>query len=96
MTRDDLIATIEERYPDAQIILADGFEDAFVGIAERCASPHVAIYDYDRMLNVLVQRDGMTEEEADEFLQFNVLGAYVGEGTPWYITYRLRETPSER
>ena len=93
MTRDELIAEIEERYPDAEIILADGFEDAFVGIAERCASPHVAIYDYVRMVDVLVKRDGMTEEEADEFLQFNVLGAYVGEGTPWYLTHRAGEKP---
>lgn len=46
---------------------------------------HVAVYDYDKCVEVLVARDGMTHEEADEFLSFNTLGAYVGENGPLYI-----------
>jgi hypothetical protein len=32
-----------------------------------------------------MERDGMTEEEAIEFFEFNVVGAYVGGGTPVYV-----------
>lgn len=33
------------------------------------------------------ERDGMTAEEADEFLSFNTLGAYVGENGPVYVRF---------
>jgi hypothetical protein len=35
-----------------------------------------------------VERDGMSETEAEEYLHFNVLGAYVGEQTPWFVTVK--------
>ena len=85
MTRDD-IAALAEEYGLEDALLADGFEDAFIGFAERCASEPVAVYDYRRAVKVLTERDGMSEEGAEEFLQFNVLGAYVGERTPWFLT----------
>jgi len=33
----------------------------------------------------MVARDGMTEEEAIEYFEFNVTGAWVGEGTPAFV-----------
>ena len=90
MTREELVESLSESlsgYED--ILLADGFEDAFVGIAERCGSQPVAVYDYEKAVQVMVQRDGATEEEAREYLDFNVLGGYVGEQTPWFITHRV-------
>ena len=50
---------------------------------------HVAVYDINKCIEVLVDRDGMSHEEADEFLSFNTLGAFVGENGPIYI----RTTP---
>lgn len=85
MTRDE-ICDLAESHGLEDALLADGFEDAFIGFAERCASEPVAVYDYGRAIKVLVDRDGMGEEEAEEYLQFNVLGAYVGERTPWFLT----------
>ena len=66
--------------------LADGFEDAFLGICEVYGRLPTAVYDKDKCLEILVQRDGMTDEEAMEFFEFNVAGAWVGEGTPAYLT----------
>ena len=40
------------------------------------------VYDYDKMINVLVTRDSMTYEEAEEYLDFNVIGAWIGDTTP--------------
>lgn len=92
MTRDDLITQLEDY--GAEVILADGFEDALIGIGERCASVPVAIYDYQKAVEILCARDGMAEDAAEEFMQFNVLGAYVGEATPWFVTWKIsrRET----
>jgi len=83
MTRDELRALVAEENPDAY--LADGFEEAFVGFARRCGQPTLAVYDVDKCVVILVERDGMTYEEAREFLEFNSIGAWVGENTPvWF------------
>lgn len=74
------------------VILADGFEDAFIGIAERCAHNPVAVYDYERCVQTLMRRDGMTDEEACEWMEFNVLGTYVGDQTPWFLRLSLVES----
>lgn len=86
MTRYELMELLQEDYEE--VLLADGFEDAFVGIASRCASKDVAVYDLDRAVEVMVSRDGITHEEAMEYISFKVLGAYVGERTPWFITWK--------
>jgi hypothetical protein len=36
------------------------------------------------MIDILMFRDNMTVEDAIEYLEYNVFGAYVGEGTPIY------------
>jgi hypothetical protein len=69
--------------PDA--LLADGLEGAYVGYTVNQHHAIVAVYDYEKCVEILVQRDGMTDEEADEFLQFNTLGAYVGENGPLFF-----------
>jgi hypothetical protein len=72
-----------EHNPEA--LLADGFEAAFVGIAHRCGQPTLAVYNYELGLTVLVERDGMSEEEAIEWMDFNVLGAWAGPHTPLWL-----------
>jgi hypothetical protein len=69
---------------DEEILFADGFEDALIGIAYQFGSPGVACYDWDKCLEKL-QTDGMTPEEAEEFFEFNVIGAYIGEYTPVFV-----------
>lgn len=48
----------------------------------RCSKDSLAVYDYEKMVRVLMRRDKMGREEAEEYLDFNVVGAWVGEGTP--------------
>jgi len=64
---------------DEDILYADGFEEAFMGIARSCGAHPKACYDYDKCIEILVLRDGMSEEDALDFFEFNVAGAYVGE-----------------
>jgi hypothetical protein len=78
-----------------EALLADGFEDAFVGMAERCGQPSLAVYDADKCLDVLMQRDGMSYDEAVEFFNFNTLGAWVGEMTPLFLWGRDVDPPCD-
>ena len=66
-------------------LLADGLEDAFIGFFQRINEPRIAVYDYEKCIQILMERDNMDEDEADEYLQFNTVGAWVGEGTPAFI-----------
>jgi hypothetical protein len=68
---------------DENVLLADGFDDAFVGIGRQFGRP-IAVYDRFECIEILI-RDGMSEEEAEEYFQFNVEGAYVGENTPIFL-----------
>lgn len=68
-----------------EILLADGLEDAFMGVTINTHHAHVAVYDYDKCVETLMRRDGMTYEEADEFLEFNTVCAYVGPFSPLYF-----------
>ena len=67
---------IEEQYPD--VLLADGFNEALIGMATRCGSPTVAVYDEDKVIELL-EKQGMSSCEAREYFDFNISGAYVGE-----------------
>jgi len=66
-----------------ECLIATGFDDALIGMTE--GMNPVAVYDYWECINCLVRQDGMLWEEAVEFMDFNVLSAYVGEKTPVYI-----------
>ena len=84
MTKQSKISTerweeLMEQYDGC--LMADGFEEALIGFGTRFNSP-VTIYDSNKCLDILVERDGMTYEEAQEHMNYNVLGAYVGEETP--------------
>jgi len=68
-----------------EALKADGFDAAIVGTGCRNGQPTLLVYDEDKVLDILVRRDGMTYEEAIEFYEFNVKGAWVGPGTPiWF------------
>jgi len=84
---------LEERWPHDldKILLADGYEDAFLGVVESFGTAPKACYDYNKCLDILMtdgdfpSQTGMTYDEAVEYLEFNVTQAYVGEHTPAFI-----------
>ena len=67
-----------------EALYADGFEEALIGTGTRF-NYEVAIYSFAKCLDVLVTRDEMSYEDAEEYMYFNVLGAYVGENTPIFL-----------
>ena len=76
---------IEEEFDEGVALKADGFDEAIIGSAERCGLPIMVAYDWDKCVDILRARDGMSLEEAIEFMNFNVTGAYMGEGTPVFV-----------
>jgi hypothetical protein len=74
------IDQLHEMYPDLELLQADGFDDAIIGIEPLSGK---VIYDIDKMVIVL-NREGLSSEEAIEYLDYNVLNAYVGENNENY------------
>jgi len=77
------IDEIAELNPEA--MMADGFDDAILGMCIQFGDEPVVAYDYEKCLNVLIERDGMSRTDAIDFMGFNVIGAYVGLNTPVFI-----------
>ena len=76
---------MEEEF-ESEALLADGFEEALIGIGIQFNN-EVAVYDYEKCVKVLMERDKMELGEAIEYMDYNVLGAYVGENTPVFIAF---------
>ena len=71
-------------YFDEPVILANGYELAFLGCGYSFNGSY-AIYSLNNCLEILMQRDGMTFDEAEEFFEFNVIGAFVGDRMPVFL-----------
>ena len=76
---EELKETIAQHNPEA--LFADGHDHAIMGYA----TDGRVIYSVDQIICGLMNRDGMTKEEADEFFSFNIECAYVGDYTPIYM-----------
>ncbi len=66
------------------MLKADGFDDAIIGIGSRCGKPDIIVYDVNKCIKILINQN-MTEEEARDYFDFNVVGAWVGEETPIFV-----------
>ena len=73
-----MLVDIDE-YAEGAVLLT-GLEDAIIGIVEDFGSPGKKIlYSKRKILNILQERDLMTESEAEEYYDYNILGLYAGE-----------------
>lgn len=63
----------------------DGYDDAIIGPAmvwtEDGNLRDVLVYDGEGIRQILMKRDGMSFEDAREFIEFNIEGAYMGPHT---------------
>lgn len=53
------------------------YDTALIGVTE----DNRAVYDYRKMVLWLMENDGMTEEEAEEWISYNTIGALPNEGS---------------
>jgi len=69
----------------SEIIFFDGFDEAIIGICKRYGQNPIVAYDYEKCIDILLVGDEMSREEAEEYFEFNVSGAYVGASTPCFL-----------
>lgn len=69
---------ILKNYED--LLIAYGYDDAIVGVS----SKEIVVYSINKIVEILMA-EGMTDEEALEFFEYNIEGSYVGEKTPIYM-----------
>jgi hypothetical protein len=60
------------------------FDHAILGVVFGFGQEPAVLYDEAPVLAAMVA-DGMTEEEAEEWFEFNTIGSYLGEATPRFL-----------
>ncbi len=68
--------------------------EALIGIA-RQQYKTLPVFDYDKCIEIFMERDGMTYEEATEHMSYNTEGSWVGENTPLIVHREELLTPQE-
>lgn len=79
-----------DEYAEGAILL-DNLEEAIIGIVEEFGNGKRILYSKSKILSILQIRDGMTEQESEEFYDYNILGLYAGENNPIFLD--LKVTP---
>ena len=64
------------------MITWDRLNSAIIGVGGRCGMEEVFVYSYDKILDILMKEDGMTEREAIDYIEYNIACLYIGELTP--------------
>lgn len=73
-----ILDALIETYPDEQLLIADGFDEAILGVEQDTMR---VIYSVSKCLEI-IEAEGMCSDDALEHFYFNVHGSYVGEKTP--------------
>jgi hypothetical protein len=71
-------------YEESVVFENPDYDSAIVGVTDEGN----VVYDFNKMVDHLVERDGMTRDEAVEFIEYNAVRAlpYAGEKAPIIIT----------
>lgn len=76
---------INELEGEFLLLEPQAMDEAIVGLVAAFGKEPVVCYDREKVIEILM-RDGMSDEEAEEFFDFNIAGAYMGDATPVFIT----------
>jgi hypothetical protein len=85
---EELREVLEEENPMA--IFFDGLDDCIVGLAGQHSKKPLVVYDRVLMVKHFIA-EGMSDEEAEEWVSFNIDCLWAGEGTPLILSGVLRE-----
>jgi hypothetical protein len=73
-----MLENIMDNYPEEDFLIADGLNDAIIGVDEKSMR---LIYSVSSVIDILMQQ-GMSDTDALEYFYFNIDGAYMGDKTP--------------
>lgn len=71
---------LDAGYEDVVLLSNYSYDDALIGISH----DNRAVYDFDKMVEWLVQKEGWTETDAVEWIEYNTIRAlpYFGASAP--------------
>ena len=75
---------ISEDYPDLLVMEPDYLDEAIIGVVRRIGLEAVC-YNTDKVIELLMEHDKMSYEDALEYFEYNMIGAWVGEHTPVFL-----------
>lgn len=71
-------------------VILTGLDDAILGIVEEFGNEPRVLYSKEKIINIFVEKEGMSESEALEYYDFNILGMYVSNQNPIFLTTYFR------
>ena len=74
MTNREIVAQCNE---DAIVFVEDWFDDAIIAVT----TEGNAVYDYDKLVEILIEHDKMSYEDATEWVEYNMIRGAVYMGT---------------
>ena len=77
---------IAEDYPDLLVLEPSYFDAAIVGLAQRIGMDTIC-YDKEKVLEILMKEEEMSYEDAVEHFEYNIIGSWVGNSTPVFLSY---------
>lgn len=69
-----------------EVLFATGFDEAIIGIG-RSFQHYKVVYSRDKVIEILMREQDMDITEAEEYYEYNIAGAYVGEHTPIFVEF---------
>ena len=79
---------LAEHFGD-DLMFGTNFDNAIIGVSMGISCGTKVVYDAEEMARTLVISEGMTEQEAWEYLEFNTFNAYIGDNTPIFVSTSL-------
>jgi hypothetical protein len=84
---------IQENYGDSELILLEPeyFDEAIMGVITLVNMPHAVCYNREKCIELLMEHEEMSEEDAVDYFEYNTSGFYVGKHTPVFLDLQTTE-----
>ena len=86
MTRQDIFDTYPGGSQDLVFLEPEYFDKAIIGVAQRMDNIFAVCYSEPTIIRLLQEHEGMNQDEAVEWFNFNTFGAFLGlENSPIFV-----------
>jgi hypothetical protein len=82
MTTSEIIEAVSNN--EEAMFLPEEYHPALVGVGWRFSDGPLPVYNIEVVLEILTQ-DGTSMEDAMEWYQYNIIGSWIGSGTPIFV-----------
>lgn len=79
----EVYRSLEQINKDA--VVAEGFEEAYIGYLRRANKPTIAVYDYETCVEILMEQESWDRKKAVHFMETGVVSTWLGNSTPSFL-----------